>query len=154
MARPLWQFILATLTFTSGAWPILQAEELLNGRRSLVLEGQAARLILDLAGGSIADFRLREQAVPALGRAQNGDPRRVPGISLPGPLGPAFRSGRCNGMPCHGGLSSGMAGSVTDWLTITSLGLAAHAAMAGGRQTRCPLVPRKALRHCARGDRK
>src|SRR3954470_20369662 len=35
------------------------AEALNNGRKSLVMESQAARLVVDLGGGSIGDFRLK-----------------------------------------------------------------------------------------------
>src|ERR1041384_6740624 len=44
-----------------GAFLLLSqavAEESIQGRRSLVMENQAARLVVDLEGGSIGDFRL------------------------------------------------------------------------------------------------
>jgi|GEM_PF-113024 len=49
--------------------------ELVNGRKSLVMEGEAARLVVDVAGGSIGDFRLKDSelnplqwATPAVGQ--------------------------------------------------------------------------------------
>ena len=48
----------------------IQAETVLKGRRSLVLDGQSAQLTVDLAGGSITDFHLRS---PALNPLQWGD---------------------------------------------------------------------------------
>src|SRR5262245_27605239 len=36
----------------------VQCEELIQGRRSVVLEGPAAKLVVDPAGGSIVEFRL------------------------------------------------------------------------------------------------
>src|SRR5262245_22635238 len=36
-----------------------RAGELVRGRTSLVLENPAARLVIDLEGGSVADFRIR-----------------------------------------------------------------------------------------------
>ncbi len=43
-----------------------QAETLFNGRPSLILEGKAARLVVDLGGGSIVDFRLSGQSINPL----------------------------------------------------------------------------------------
>lgn len=43
-----------------------QAETFFNGRPSLILEGKAARLVVDLGGGSIVDFRLRAQSINPL----------------------------------------------------------------------------------------
>ncbi|SVC44471.1 uncharacterized protein METZ01_LOCUS297325, partial [marine metagenome] len=47
MAAFLWPFSLAL------------AEERVQGRRSLVLENDNTRLVLDIAGGSIPEFRFR-----------------------------------------------------------------------------------------------
>ena len=44
----------------------MQAETLFNGRPSLILEGQAARLVVDLGGGSLVDFRLSDHSVNPL----------------------------------------------------------------------------------------
>src|SRR5687768_2826748 len=44
----------ALLIFT----PLARPAEVVNGRRSLVFHGQAAQLVVDLAGGSLADFHL------------------------------------------------------------------------------------------------
>ena len=44
----------------------MQAETLFNGRPSLILEGKAARLVVDLGGGSLVDFRLSGHRVNPL----------------------------------------------------------------------------------------
>ena len=44
----------------------MQAETPSNGRPSLILEGKAARLVVDLGGGSLADFRLSGHPVNPL----------------------------------------------------------------------------------------
>ncbi|SVC41722.1 uncharacterized protein METZ01_LOCUS294576, partial [marine metagenome] len=43
-------------------WPFshVLAEERVQGRRSLVLENDKARLVLDIAGGSIPEFRFND----------------------------------------------------------------------------------------------
>ena len=42
------------------------ASEVVNGRNSLVLENQAARLVVDLSGGSIGDFHLKDSGLNPL----------------------------------------------------------------------------------------
>lgn len=44
----------------------MHAETLFNGRPSLILEGRAARLVVDLGGGSLVDFRLTGHSVNPL----------------------------------------------------------------------------------------
>ena len=44
----------------------MQAETLFNGRPSLILEGRAARLVVDLGGGSLVDFRLSGHSINPL----------------------------------------------------------------------------------------
>ena len=44
----------------------MQAETLFNGRPSLILEGKAARLVVDLGGGSLVDFRLSGHSINPL----------------------------------------------------------------------------------------
>ena len=46
--------------------PLAHPGELVNGRKSLVLHGQAARLVVDLAGGSLADFHLNSTTLNPL----------------------------------------------------------------------------------------
>src|ERR1051326_6172044 len=43
-----------------------KAQTLINGRRSLVLEGKVAQLVVDLGGGSFTDFHLRSQGLSPL----------------------------------------------------------------------------------------
>lgn len=50
----------------------MQAETLFNGRPSLFLEGRAARLVVDLGGGSLVDFRLSGHSINPLQFDQSG----------------------------------------------------------------------------------
>lgn len=82
-----------------------QGEEMVQGRRSLVLENNSARLVVDIAGGSIPEFRFRDSEINPLNWG-----RRTPG-DKPGAMGhflccdrwgpPSDAEGR-NGMPYHG----------------------------------------------------
>jgi hypothetical protein len=49
---------------------------LISGRRSLVLENAAARLVVDLLGGSFVDFRFRDQKLNPLVWNNGGDPNQ------------------------------------------------------------------------------
>jgi hypothetical protein len=40
----------------------MNARSLVDGRKSLVFDGSSARLVLDLAGGSLVDFHFPEPA--------------------------------------------------------------------------------------------
>ena len=64
-------------------WSFSQAlaEERVRGRRSLVLENDQARLVLDIAGGSIPEFRFRDSELNPLnwGRRNPGDQARLYG---------------------------------------------------------------------------
>ena len=40
----------------------MAAEELVDGRRSIVLKGRQARLVIDILGGSIVDFHLLSES--------------------------------------------------------------------------------------------
>jgi hypothetical protein len=82
-----------------------QAQTLVNGRRCLVLEGQAARLVLDLGGGAITDFHLLPQGLNPL-QWGTSDPS-----TAPHPMGhflcldrwgPPSEAEEKNGMPFHG----------------------------------------------------
>ena len=44
----------------------VQAETVVNGRPSVVLEGKIARLVVDIGGGSIVDFQLSAQGINPL----------------------------------------------------------------------------------------
>jgi hypothetical protein len=52
-------------------------ESLVNGRRAVVLESEAVRLTIDLAGGSISDFHLRKQGLNPLQWEEPG-PKTAP----------------------------------------------------------------------------
>ena len=84
---------------------VAAAEMMVKGRPALVLEGVAARVVVDLLGGSITDFRLQSQEINPLdwGRERVG--------SEPGSMGHFLCLDRWasvseavvkNGMPGHG----------------------------------------------------
>jgi hypothetical protein len=86
------------------------AEELVNGRKSLVMETPAARLVVDVAGGSIGDFHLKASGLGAdLNPLQWSAP--APGkTEIMGfghflcldRWGPASEAESARGMPYHG----------------------------------------------------
>jgi hypothetical protein len=93
--------LLALAALATVAWP----ETLVRGRRSLVLDGKAAQLVVDLAGGSLVDFHLQDQMLSPLAWEEPGAP------TAPRPMGhflcldrwgaPSDAEKR-NGMPFHG----------------------------------------------------
>ena len=113
-------------------WPFSQvmAEERVQGRRSLVLENGKARLVLDIAGGSIPEFRFNDSELNPLNWGS-----RNPG-DQPGSMGhflccdrwgpPSDAEGK-NGMPYHGE-SAKVVWSVLKDTEITANGI--HARMA------------------------
>ncbi len=81
------------------------AQIIVNGRRSVVLNGQAAVLVVDIGGGSIVDFHIRGQGLNPLQWGQGG------GSTAPRPMGhflcldrwgPPSDAELKNGMPFHG----------------------------------------------------
>jgi hypothetical protein len=88
------------------ATPVLQSEEFVNGRRSLMFEGQTAKLVVDLAGGSIADFRLRDLELNPLNwaapKAGDTPPRAFGHFLCLDRWGPPSEAEGGNGMPYHG----------------------------------------------------
>src|SRR5687768_7803403 len=78
MISPTW--ILAMLVLVCV--PLLcGSQSIIKGRRSLVLGGQTAQLIVDIGGGSIVDFHLRGQGLNPLRWGEKGDP------AAPRPMG-------------------------------------------------------------------
>src|SRR5262249_53202880 len=82
------------------------AEELVRGRKSLVLENSAARLVIDLAGGSIGEFRFRGSELNPLSWAHPG-PEDVAIHGFGHCLcldrwGPPSQAEGARGMPYHG----------------------------------------------------
>ena len=85
---------------------ILHADEDVGGRQAVVLRGGAAQLTLDLAGGSIGEFRLKDHdlnplswATPAVGEKNTRAFGHFLCLDRWGP--PSKAEGR-NGMPYHG----------------------------------------------------
>lgn len=80
--------------------------EFVNGRRSLVMENQSARLVVDAAGGSIGDFRLKGSelnplnwATPAPGKTSIAGFGHFLCLDR---WGPASEAESARGMPYHG----------------------------------------------------
>lgn len=96
-------WMIATLLVAA---PAGRSQEVIDGRRSLVFNGQAAKLIVDTAGGSIVDFHLNDQPLNPLHWATP-----APGDTSPRGFGhflcldrwgaPSEPEG-ANGMPYHG----------------------------------------------------
>ncbi len=57
---------------TLAALSFVSAEELVTGRRSVVLEGSNSRLVVDILGGSIVEFQLNDQGLNPLRWANTG----------------------------------------------------------------------------------
>ena len=57
---------------TLAALNLVSAEELVTGRRSVVLEGSDSRLVVDILGGSIVEFQLNDQGLNPLRWANTG----------------------------------------------------------------------------------
>ncbi len=81
------------------------AEERVQGRRSLVLENEIARLVIDIAGGSIPEFRFNDSKLNPLnwGSRNSGDQPGTMGHFLCcDRWGPPSEAEAKNGMPYHG----------------------------------------------------
>jgi hypothetical protein len=88
-----------------AAMGICHAEAIVNGRRSVVLNGKSAQLTVDIAGGSIVDFHLQDSGLNPLRWEERG------GATSPRPMGHFLcldrwgapsDSEKVNGMPFHG----------------------------------------------------
>jgi hypothetical protein len=86
--------------------PCASTAEVVNGRQSLVMENSAARVVVDLSGGSIADFRFRgselnplQWATPAPGKT---DITGFGHFLCLDRWGPPSQAEGAKGMPYHG----------------------------------------------------
>ena len=85
--------------------PSLAGEELVDGRRSIVLEGRQARLVVDILGGSIVDFRLADHELNPLRWRNDGptdEPRSMSHFLCLDRWGQPSVAEEANGMPFHG----------------------------------------------------
>ena len=101
-----------------------EAEVMLNGRPSVVLESPAAKLVIDLGGGSIVDFHLAAGGLNPLrwiGPAdQNTVLRPMAHFLCLDRWGPASEAEGRNGMPFHGEAGRGrVAGGRRDLYRLT-----------------------------------
>lgn len=85
--------------------PAVAGEELFEGRRAIVLEGRQARLVIDILGGSIVDFRLAGHELNPLRWANEGpsdEPRAMSHFLCLDRWGLPSEAEAANGMPGHG----------------------------------------------------
>ncbi len=90
---------------TLAAVSLIAAEEIFEGRRSVVLHGEEARLVIDILGGSIVSFELNEQGLNPLRWANDGpanQPRQMSHFLCLDRWGPPSDAEKANGMPFHG----------------------------------------------------
>ncbi|MBI4659034.1 MAG: hypothetical protein HY735_09335 [Verrucomicrobia bacterium] len=102
--RQLWFRPLLGLALLLTVTPII-AETTINGRHSLVLENESARLIVDLAGGSISDFHLNNHGLNPLQWESKGgktEARPMGHFLCLDRWGAPSDEERKNGMPFHG----------------------------------------------------
>lgn len=88
-----------------AAISLVSAEEIFEGRRSVVLQGEEARLVVDILGGSIVSFELTEQGLNPLRWANNGPtdkPRQMSHFLCLDRWGAPSQAELANGMPFHG----------------------------------------------------
>jgi len=92
---------------------LASAESMVNSRRSIVLEGETAQLVVDIAGGSIADFHLQDHGLNPLqwdswSFSPNPEDPPTPAPRSMGHFlcldrwGPASEAETANGMGWHG----------------------------------------------------
>ena len=83
----------------------MAAEELVDGRRSIVLKGRQARLVIDILGGSIVDFHLLGHGLNPLRWANEGpsdEARSMSHFLCLDRWGLPSEAEAANGMPGHG----------------------------------------------------
>ncbi len=83
----------------------IAGEELVDGRRSVVLEGREARLVVDILGGSIVDFHLLGHGLNPLRWANDGPSDQARSMShflCLDRWGLPSEAEAANGMPGHG----------------------------------------------------
>ncbi|HUS08693.1 MAG TPA: hypothetical protein VMZ52_20480 [Bryobacteraceae bacterium] len=84
---------------------LLHAETMVNGRRAIILEGKAAKLILDLGGGSLVDFHLLDHGLNPLvwgEKSSDPKPREMGHFICLDRWGPPSAAEQKNGMMFHG----------------------------------------------------
>ena len=84
---------------------LAHAETLVKGRPSIVLDGMVAQLVVDLGGGSIADFHFHDQGLNPLEWGREGDaatPRGMGHFLCLDRWASVSRAESRNGMPGHG----------------------------------------------------
>ena len=125
--------VLLVLTIPASA----AAEQLVEGRRSVVLEGSQSRLVVDLLGGSIVDFRLTEHGVNPLRWANAGPTDQARSMShflCLDRWGLPSEAEKANGMQGHGEATK-VAWEILEQRT-TSARMSANLPMAGLRVER------------------
>ena len=134
--RPMRKLLTAVLLWLWAVAPIT-AETLVDGRRSIVLEGRQVRLVIDILGGSIVDFHLTDHGLNPLRWANDGptdEPRSMSHFLCLDRWGLPSEAEAENGMPGHGEASK-VVWEVSD-LQQTSVRMSADLPMAGLRVDR------------------
>ncbi len=88
-----------------GVHSIGATQTVVKGRRSLVMDGQAAQLVVDLAGGSIVNFHLNKHGLNPLvwgDKDEKTTPRAMGHFLCLDRWGPPSEAESKNGMPFHG----------------------------------------------------
>ena len=105
--------VILALISIAAVWAEANAVETVNGRRSIVLTGKKATVVVDLAGGAISRFCLNDQQLNPLswdswshGATPNDppppDPRSMGHFLCLDRWGPATEAEQANGMGWHG----------------------------------------------------
>ena len=113
------------------------SEQVIEARRSVVLEGANAKLVVDVLGGSIVDFRIKAHGLNPLRWANEGpadEPRSMSHFLCLDRWGLPSEAEAANGMPGHGEATK-VAWEVID-ATQASVHMAADLPMAGLRVER------------------
>lgn len=139
---PMRLFVIAVAVWMGSVGP-LSAETLVDGRRSIVLEGRQARIVVDILGGSIVDFRLEGHGLNPLRWANEGpvdEPRSMSHFLCLDRWGLPSEAESANGMPGHGEATK------VGWQVVaqgpTSVRMSADLPMAGLRvERRLDLAP-------------
>jgi hypothetical protein len=96
---------IAVVVAFAGLTQSTAAQTIIKERQSLVLEGERARVIVDLAGGSIASFHLQRDGLNPLQWEEPGDqtsPRPIGHFLCLDRWGAPSAEEQKNGMPFHG----------------------------------------------------
>lgn len=99
--------IVALLLFCAAGTAAQETQ--VNGRRAVVMDGEAAQLVVDMAGGSIADFQFQDQGLNPLDWNRHGEGTQAHSMGhflCLDRWASASQAESANGMPGHGEASN------------------------------------------------